>query len=526
MYRILIVDDEELISEGIKSMIGELHHPLVGSVETAADCKQAMKRMEEYQPHIVFVDIRMPGISGLELIKQQRDLGTEARFVVISGYDEFEYVKTAFKYGVCDYLLKPAKLSKLKTVLEDLLSEIRESEEKKSRREREEEIQRKAAMENCFNKLFSPGEIQADRVTAVLEEFGIRFAHPCFHVVMIRCLGSVIPGKLEKMLQTAMGRVSSLQGLDGARWEVLSCFNYNSEYILIFNSPAAVHDRLIDYVERLNTEVMEEMEAQYLLTVSEEACGAAQLPVLYRQCLYAAEYRMLFGCNSVIEYRSIKSRTSDFSVLEDMLDHFQQHVDSFQQDKLSTGIDSLFSRDTLQNHPMENIQRLYRKTVSMISRMAQLNKVNIDIDFFRDFTSFETIGDIRIYLKSSLMRLIELIHTGQSEKTAIDIAKSYIRNNYARDIDLAVVSNAVSMHYNYFCKYFKENTGLNFSEYLTQVRMEEARKLLGDPTIKIYEVSARVGYDNPKRFTRLFKNYFGLLPEEYRKRNNIRTQTP
>ncbi|MDG0809843.1 helix-turn-helix domain-containing protein [Cohnella rhizosphaerae] len=92
-----------------------------------------------------------------------------------------------------------------------------------------------------------------------------------------------------------------------------------------------------------------------------------------------------------------------------------------------------------------------------------------------------------------------------------------MREHFNRDIQLAEMANRVSMNYSYFSRLFKERTGLTFTAYLIKVRMEEARKLLQDPTLRINEVSDRVGYGNLYHFSRAFKNYFGMSPKEYRR---------
>lgn len=102
-------------------------------------------------------------------------------------------------------------------------------------------------------------------------------------------------------------------------------------------------------------------------------------------------------------------------------------------------------------------------------------------------------------------------------ETVITVAEAIVREHYSRDLQLAEVANRVSMNYSYFSKLFKEQTGLTFTAYLIKVRMEEARKLLKDPTLRINEISEKVGYGNLYHFSRAFKNYFGVSPKEYRR---------
>lgn len=251
MLKVLIVDDEEIICRGIKSILERIHNPDIGEIHMAFSGMEGEKAAASIRPDIMITDIRMPDISGLALIKNVLKSGQDVKFIVLSGYDEFEYVKEAFKMGVADYLLKPASVTKLREVLEKVIEEIKAEKEKK---------------------------------------------------------------KSEKEKQNAL-------------------------------------------------------------------------------------------------------------------------------------------------------------------------------------------MEIRI------------------RENAVEAAREYIRENFRKNINMAIVANKVSMNYSYFSTLFKEKTGLNFVDYLTHVRMEEAKKLLLDPEIKIYEITALIGYDHPKHFTRVFKNHFGMSPKEYRKIN-------
>ncbi|MFR3288929.1 MAG: helix-turn-helix transcriptional regulator [Lachnospiraceae bacterium] len=104
------------------------------------------------------------------------------------------------------------------------------------------------------------------------------------------------------------------------------------------------------------------------------------------------------------------------------------------------------------------------------------------------------------------------------DNLAIDRAEAYIRANYMRPITLAVVSNEVSLNYAYFSNSFKKQTGRTFSEYLRDIRLDAAKKLLRQPDIRISEVAERVGYDSYKSFYRAFKESSGMTPAEYQQK--------
>ena len=103
-------------------------------------------------------------------------------------------------------------------------------------------------------------------------------------------------------------------------------------------------------------------------------------------------------------------------------------------------------------------------------------------------------------------------------------AVEYIRENYAKDLNMAVVSNYISMNYSLFSYSFKQFTGMNFVGYLKNIRMDEAKKLLAETELKVNEISQQVGYDNVKHFMKTFKAMTGVAPSEFRKNAQIREE--
>ncbi|MFB9328016.1 response regulator [Paenibacillus aurantiacus] len=117
MLNLMIVDDEELIREDIKSKVFRIAHPAIGHIEMAASAIEAKQFMRKQKPDVVISDIRMPEMDGLTLIRECAQTDPEMRFIVLSGYDDYSYVREAFKHGIVDYLLKPVRLSDLEMQL-------------------------------------------------------------------------------------------------------------------------------------------------------------------------------------------------------------------------------------------------------------------------------------------------------------------------------------------------------------------------------------------------------------------------
>jgi two-component system, response regulator YesN len=145
-------------------------------------------------------------------------------------------------------------------------------------------------------------------------------------------------------------------------------------------------------------------------------------------------------------------------------------------------------------------------------------------DYFLKPVSYQSLSLALIKLKEELDKKY---HTGGTQEDIdpgyyhkiVETVTTYVKQNYAK-ASLDEAATTVTLSPNYLSKVFKEETGKNFSEYLLEVKLENARKLLSDPNLKIYEIADAVGYDNPKNFTRAFKRYFGKSPWDFRKDGN------
>ena len=201
---------------------------------------------------------------------------------------------------------------------------------------------------------------------------------------------------------------------------------------------------------------------------------------------------------------------------------FESAVNLRSVKQFSLLIDKWFSREFLVGQTVENIKKLYFIIIKKITALMSSQEYFIMGEDERDFDDFFSLDEIKAYLKDYLYKVIQCISQQEkSEKTVIDIAIRYLNENYMKKINMAEVSNIVSMNYSYFSKLFKTEIGMTFTEYLTMLRMEEAKKLLKDPVNKICEVSAKVGYEDAHNFSRAFKNYFGISPKKYRKSNAV-----
>lgn len=514
MYNILIIDDEELICRGLKSMVERSCHNDIKAIRTLSNPENANELVLKFKPDIIITDIRMPKMTGLELIKNISKLNKNIKFIVLSGYDDFEYVKEAFKLGVQDYLLKPVSVDELKDILNKIIITLKEEQQIKISQENKTHQYMEAILENKLNKLFSGSQPSEENIIDTFNELNIVFPYSFFSVGALSFSEDNTEGRNLENIRLCFDKVRD-EFINKSEIVIFYFYDLNHKLVFIFNHSKNIKiKQLKDYLIKLMNSLNESMNLLCFSSISEIGDNIKSIFISHFQAIEALEYRLVYDVNEVIEYAKIKDKNSidDFCLRQ--LDKLKEYVINYNTVSISNLIDELFSKHNLKDINIKSIIRLYNKLISKINETAEEEHIALFID--KPFNSFNSLSDLKIYLKNLIFDFISMLKKRSSEKSISDVVKKYVNENYSKDIDMAVVSNMVSLSYTHFSKIFKDESGMNFSDYLTRVRMEKALEMLSNPLNKINDISKNVSYNNPKHFTRAFKNYFGFSPSEYR----------
>ena len=497
MVNILVVDDERLICEGLKKMIEHLKISEINNIFISSNTLDALELAKKIKPEIIITDICMPNIDGLELIDRIKVMLPRTRFIVLSGYDHFSYVKNAFKLGSLNYLLKPASMSELEETLINAIDKIAlQIEDTKL-----DEKYNTMISEKVLNSIFIDQEINPDTVERILRENNIMFKHKNFSIAIISFINSE-SDNLEEVLD--LDKLQTISDVD-----VSIVRKDNNSIIFIFNFLIEYNHLIItDKLQKLIDDLKrQDIKAQIVL--SNIRRSVQYLNEQYCLCTKGFLYKIFYPYQ-VILMNKMKENGKENPLSNEVLKDLRIFVKEKKIEKISFLVDQYFVREKLFDLHIEVIETMFH---SFLLNIVYIYEGQYPL---KKFSHFESLIDLRIYLKHVAINMVEYVRDCEKTESIIEITKKYILENYHRNISLAEVSNVVSMNYSYFSKFFKKETGLSYVEYLTKIRMEEAKRLLADPTNKIYEVSIKVGYDNPKYFTRTFTTYFGVSPKSYR----------
>jgi len=523
MYNVLIIDDEALIAEGVKAKLNRSGIAEISDIRVACGGMEGIREAIILKPHIVITDMRMPDLDGIQVIRRLSAEHPLAKFILLSGYGDYAYVREAFKYGALDYLLKPARATELAQLIRKAIAAITEESRQAALAERSRMAER-TMLASRLNTVISGAIHHGDggrseinsADLALMESY---FLYPKTAVALLPSNGS--PYSSEDLALAESRLVRNLPGIGSPDEARLVAFHDGDGAVCaVLNfkasvSAQALHGMLGETIKGLR----EDGAVQVFASVSETG-RLSDLPRLYKQARLALSYRILRESSEVLSYESVHPQVGIEGRMPARKDieELRHAVDTLQLERIGLWIDRWLPDSLVGNASLEQLETVYELLLTEIRHRFNGRLPLVEREPVRSLASFHALSDLRryflVYVGSAKQVASE---NAEPEETVVTFAESYIKEHFYRDVQLAEMANRVSMNYSYFSKLFKERTGLTFTAYLMKVRMEEARKLLKDPTLRINEVSEKVGYGNLYHFSRAFKNYFGISPKEYRR---------
>lgn len=518
MYNVLLADDEMLDLEGMKAFIpwDALGMRVAGAVTNGFE---AVKVLEKQAIDILVSDVRMPGMTGLELAKRARELIPGLKIIFVSGHRDFYYAKEAMALHASDYVLKPMEDEELAAALEKIRQRLDVEREREVTLRQIAPVVKKEYMVRLFE-----GTYDASQLAVLRSEYGFDAADWPMRAAVLEI--DHMPGLPDREDDQANNRVRSelFDKLEARAAELgyrhLCRISHRRIALLIPEEGAErAAEQLLDYARA---------ECPYSMTAGIGlACDRPEdVQRSYTQALKALEMKMLRGRGVVIAYDSEQAEEAAAPQdVEAQLAALFQAMSNYELVEVHDHLDELFknvshvsSEHTIRNYAMYILMKLDVYLHAMNEDLFRL--LGIDIGNLDILMQLETIGDIRSWLRRKVYEISELLQEKKKKrnwKLAQDIMV-YVKARLHDNITLRDVAEQFSFSPNYLGHLFKEETGKTFSEFLISLRMETACELLRTTSLKIYEIADRVGYRYLPYFSRQFKETYGMTPLEYRRK--------
>ena len=520
MKKVLLADDENLIVKGLRKLIdwAALDIEIVGE---AIDGLTADQMIREKHPDLVISDIRMPGLTGLELLARHKGGANAPKFIFISGYEEFEYVKQALSGGAVDYLLKPVSAAELEKAVRKALGLLADSSAAALFR------QSSVPLQDFFGQLTANREFAG---TELYENFASLLGGKDSPVFMGLCFGFDRDSSLQlDQLPYERQLLQSFVALNAVRDDLehsgYGCFLRKDErcncMMGIFSPGEDIDAILHQAIERTAAKTGYRLRVgmgrmcrnvEDLMATYEDSLRAYDLYYFEQKEMlcWDGSPRQPAASNEDFDeavsqvFRSIVAKSGDVETAVDrVLDiiadlHFNNRTATFNRVMVFTG---------------DLCQQLYSNrllTGSFAQRQDALQQM---------LAQCSTFEELRKRLQNYYRELLpDVYHTASKKGTAeIYRVQQYIQEHYHEELSLKTLAEVACVSPHYFSAYFKAETGQNYKAYLTGVRMEKALHLVLDTDLKTYEIAEKVGYNNVRRFVDSFRTFYRMSPADYRK---------
>ena len=498
MFRLLIADDEKLIRDGIRAMLdwAALQIEIIGE---AANGNAALQVIRECNPDIVLLDISMPGLNGLEVMRQAREQGFRGHIIILSGYADFSYAQEAIRWQVDEYLTKPVEEDELIARLETAKAQI---------------LSEKASI---------------DGQTRLMTQVRKKAAYALFHHQPqsddeLRRVGFEDGHYQAAMMDVHLRNVTQYDTLTQMED---TCFTFpegEATAVLLCGDEAI--SRFFAWLHR-----PDQSNTNPFVSCSSMVDGPQQISISMDQARRLMERR--FFCTEAVKLLDAEALTQlDAtqplllgSLLGKTVSSIVGQAQAFNRRELQHTMEELRQQlESASNTPEEVRLFLSDLMLQVKSRLTALYPdralpFTSNAETIREVEEAKYLTDIIQAFSERLEQVMDALGSSSRESVLEDILY-YLNRNFSDNLTLDGIAPLFGYNASYLGKLIKNHTGESFNSYVDRLRIQEAKRLLSTTRLKVYEISVRVGYSNVDYFHVKFRKYENTTPAEYRKRQH------
>ncbi|WP_201002235.1 response regulator [Paenibacillus glycanilyticus] len=524
MITVILADDEPIIIKGLKKLIpwDEKGIEITGEAWTG---RGLLEEIEQKQPSLVITDISMPDGSGIDVLKEISRRGLRTKVIFISAYQEFSYAKDALALGAVDYLVKPIEKDLLLTAVDKALSVLREETEEmkyKTKLADYEHKNKKSQLEEVFDRLIE-GDIRKEDAFEKLDALEAGYLQPQFTALLLEPeLPTGDPRWGEHEMRLLLFAIGNMAEEIVKRNTSSVLLRKGDRLCVVVNHTLQVN--VLELACEIHSSVEGYLKIKLSIGVGIAAWELEGIKASYRTASDALG-QVFFAEKDVVAYSQEKPETT---VSEKELGDARQGTLLALLSKDRNRIDSALTvlLEQIEHYSLSNRERAVMACYGTIMEWSEgLEEVGIALDageseltyHLNVMHSFRRYGELKNYIREIATLLYKRLDAGGGkEAQQLLIIKDYIENHYMENITLEGAASKIFMNPYYFSSFFKKHTQMNFKQYLTEVRMKQALKLLLQTDLMVYEIAEQVGYNNARQFSDMFKKFYGKLPQEYK----------
>lgn len=535
--RVLIVDDEAFFRVSFKSLIqwNEYGVEIIGEAENG---KEALRMINSLKPDLVFLDITMPNLNGIEVLRRLQGTDILSKVIVLSSYNDFEYVREAMKLGALDYIHKPSISS------DGVINALVNTKEKlKNEREKIQEYnnlktqveKNKSNLKGIFLKeLIHGSHIEIEKIKGKITNLDIKIKDINLNFLVITIDDfKEVKGRYKKnnihVLSLAFKNIIKELFRDEEEIEFLE---YSENLYVVMKSYSKIRSRHdINKYDNLLANNIKYALKQFLnievtIGISSLHNNFKDMQKCFSEALEANRRKFFLGGGNIIYFGNLKLQTIEYEPdFSNALREIRELINKEELEGIKNYLDEFFKEIKLNEFYKEEKMRNFFKNIYYLLR-EKLNHLQCEncyleggIIYIEDIIQGENIINIKKYIFTFIDRLKEYTKVKNSfniKNNKVKKAIEYINSHYDKDLSLTDIAQEIGLNKSYLSRVFKEETGIALMQYINKCRIEKAIKYLKNTELKNYEIAELIGYQSVEYFNMTFKKFLGKSPSEFK----------
>ncbi|WP_168120550.1 response regulator [Paenibacillus sp. HB172176] len=504
--RFIVAEDEAVIRRHIIRKIEEASSSFKAVAE-AYNGEEALSSIEQLQPDVLFTDIRMPRMNGLELIREVRSRYPDMPIVVLSGFDDFEYARQAVRFGVTDYLLKPLKPADLTKVMQAISRHV---------------LDKRAA----FEREMITSELQGNFIS----DHTNYFDDSAFFMILLN-IGSLLNPMTSFRTAHRVHAVwqninweAAISALPPAirNWWLIDEKAVNQKLLILSMEKTKASASEISTIAEGLLQALNAIVKPYALTIGCDLAGIPHEQIWSNALALRAgmERNVVIG-QSAIFYQEEAAAPAP----EATMPHTAKlHASVGHPNQIDMMIRQICEGWEKDKAPQRAVERSLSEWIRQL-RKESANAVRISVNeveayLLQGLSESMTYADVRTIMLQVLKRAFVSEASGDPAEQIADKIEQFLRENYAEDISMEELAAQFNFTSAYLSKIFKKHKKETPLKYVTKIRIDEAKRLIVEhPDLELKIIGEMTGYEDQHYFSKVFKSKTGMSPSEYRSRH-------
>ncbi|WP_424767805.1 response regulator [Paenibacillus sp. sgz302251] len=530
MFKVMLVDDEMIVRQGIMTSIDWAEHGIEIASE-AKNGKEALEKLKNEKVDLVVTDIRMPVMTGIELARLIKTEMPEIEVVMLSGYEDFHYAKEAMSIGIKEYLLKPIMADKLV----ETIAQIRDQQQEKRSVQENESIRNQIFNENIpfiksklMNSLINKKSDTNESIDKA-KTLKVDLSGPAYHIFVIDIDDFLLFTERSSQKEKDAYKFAVLNIAEETLISCLPgfvCYGDMDKMIGLINAERDAS--IIGVCEEIQFNIQKYLKLSVTIGIGRPSLNILEIDRAYAEAALAVQQKAFQGKGKIImfnkEQEQLLSSGNSVIFFTDEEKELIHHLKTLNTDGVREMMNKYFVCFTAENLSFNKIKGLCIRLITSVTQTIEEMGISAEQLLGTGFIphveveKYEVLTDLITWINEMMEGILALIqeNSNHNARKIVKEAILYVSKHYDKEISLTEVADHVYVTPAHFSKVFKQEMGVTFIKWLNQYRVEEAKKLLKNTWLKTYEIAEKVGYQDYKYFSIIFKKHTGCSPRDFR----------